>query len=345
MLKQSLPIGSDDDVQFVVRLVLLVMLCLSSMVVAQTKSAEEAEADKLNADVVRLSREYKYLEALPLAKRALELREKILGAEATATHVAMKNLATVYSYLDKHKEAGELYQRLLKIQEKLWGAEDAKLCDTLSKLGWERVANRNESGGEALFKRQVQILEKAFGADAPQTLPGLSDLASYYQRSGAIDQALPLYRRMIAIQEQHPAAMTEASKAERLVKYAVLLRLRNKMAEADEMEARARKLYASRKLEVQPQKVSGGVLQGTAIMKVQPDYPPEAKRARVQGTVQVAAVIDEVGIVVSATPISGPKELHKVCEEAAKKWRFKPTELEGKPVKVQGILTFNFTLQ
>lgn len=98
--------------------------------------------------------------------------------------------------------------------------------------------------------------------------------------------------------------------------------------------------------EVQKQiKVSGGVLQGGAIQRVQPAYPPAAKEARVSGVVQVQITVNEKGEVIEATVISGHPLLRDATLAAARQWRFKPTELGGVPVKVQGILTFNFTLQ
>ena len=93
------------------------------------------------------------------------------------------------------------------------------------------------------------------------------------------------------------------------------------------------------------QRVSGGVLQGNALRKVQPPYPAIAKAARASGAVQVAVTISEEGRVVSAEAVSGHPLLKEAAVAAARQWTFKPTELSGVPVKVQGILTFNFTLQ
>lgn len=93
------------------------------------------------------------------------------------------------------------------------------------------------------------------------------------------------------------------------------------------------------------QRVSGGVLQGSAIRKVQPPYPAIAKAARAQGAVQVAVTISEEGRVISAEAVSGHPLLRQAAIDAAKQWTFRPTELSGVPVKVQGILTFNFNLQ
>src|SRR5262245_37088165 len=91
-------------------------------------------------------------------------------------------------------------------------------------------------------------------------------------------------------------------------------------------------------------KVSGGVLQGTAIKKVSPPYPPIARAARAAGKVEVQVTISEQGEVIEAIALSGHPLLRDASVNAAKQWVFKPTELRGAPVKAQGILVFNFTL-
>jgi TonB family protein len=90
---------------------------------------------------------------------------------------------------------------------------------------------------------------------------------------------------------------------------------------------------------------SGGVLQGSAIRKVHPPYPPIAKAAHAQGAVQVQVTIDEEGNVIEAAVVGGHPLLREAALQAARQWKFRPTMLTGVPVKVQGILTFNFTLQ
>jgi len=92
-------------------------------------------------------------------------------------------------------------------------------------------------------------------------------------------------------------------------------------------------------------KVSGGVVSGNAIKRVQPPYPPIAKAAHAAGQVQVQVVISEDGHVISADVLNGHPLLREAALAAARQWVFKPTELSGVPVKVQGVLTFNFTLQ
>jgi protein TonB len=91
--------------------------------------------------------------------------------------------------------------------------------------------------------------------------------------------------------------------------------------------------------------ISGGVLNGKAISKPQPPYPPIAKAARASGTVTVQITVDESGRVVSASAVSGHPLLRAAAEGAARQARFSPTLLSGQPVKVTGVITYNFVLQ
>jgi len=93
-----------------------------------------------------------------------------------------------------------------------------------------------------------------------------------------------------------------------------------------------------------PGHISSGVLQGSAIRRVEPIYPPIARSARVAGSVQVEVVIDEHGHVVSATLVQGHPLLSQVALDAARQWKFRPTLLNGEPIKVTGVLIFNFRL-
>jgi Ca-activated chloride channel family protein len=88
--------------------------------------------------------------------------------------------------------------------------------------------------------------------------------------------------------------------------------------------------------------VSGGVLQGSATKKVQPTYPEVARSARATGAVLVQITINESGEVINAQVISGHPIFRDAALQAAKQWKFKPTELSGKPVKTQGVLSFDF---
>ena len=91
--------------------------------------------------------------------------------------------------------------------------------------------------------------------------------------------------------------------------------------------------------------ISGGVLNGKAISLPKPAYPPIARAAHAAGTVVVQVLIDENGNVVSARAVSGHPLLQAVAVGAAKQARFSPTKLSGQPVKVTGVIQYNFVAQ
>jgi TonB family protein len=68
---------------------------------------------------------------------------------------------------------------------------------------------------------------------------------------------------------------------------------------------------------------------------VQPDYPPLAKAARIQGIVHASIVIDETGSVKNLTLISGHPMLAPAALEAIRKWKYKPFQVDGKTTSVQ----------
>ncbi len=88
--------------------------------------------------------------------------------------------------------------------------------------------------------------------------------------------------------------------------------------------------------------VSGGVLNGKATSLPKPAYPPLAKQVNASGTVVVQVTVDEKGNVISATAVSGHPLLRAAAISAARSAKFSPTLLSGRPVKVSGVITYNF---
>ena len=86
----------------------------------------------------------------------------------------------------------------------------------------------------------------------------------------------------------------------------------------------------------------GGNLNGRAISLPRPPYPPAARAANVGGTVAVRVLVDENGNVIAAEAINGHPLLRAAAVAAARQARFAPAAVGGQPVKVRGVLTYNF---
>lgn len=91
--------------------------------------------------------------------------------------------------------------------------------------------------------------------------------------------------------------------------------------------------------------VDGDVEVGRALELPTPRYSELARKAHVSGQVVVQLIIDVDGTVMAAAAVSGHPLLYGVSVEAAKNARFSITKLNGKPVKVTGVITYNFVSQ
>ena len=87
-----------------------------------------------------------------------------------------------------------------------------------------------------------------------------------------------------------------------------------------------------------------GSLVELATQKVSPTYPATAKTAHVTGVVTIYLEIDEKGSVVAIHRTDGPQLLRQAAVDAARRWKFKPTIIDGQPIRVMGFINFNFTL-
>jgi TonB family protein len=86
--------------------------------------------------------------------------------------------------------------------------------------------------------------------------------------------------------------------------------------------------------------ILGGVLNNIAVDLPKPEYPADAKGAK--GTVTVEVLVNEKGVVTTSSVVSGPQPLWSAAGAAARQAKFDPPLKDGKPVKVAGVLTYDF---
>lgn len=316
--------------------------------------SEAAEAARLNSEVIKLFGLGKYDEALPPARRVVELREKLLGPDHPAVASALYNLGSLHAQRKEFDEAEKLYRRALAVAEKN-GEKQAELAGELNtQLGLLRFRAGDEREAESYQLRALSLKEQARGASHPNLVPSLLNLVEVQLVRRDYDKAEAYLDRVVTILRAQPPKKDLAT-ADRVQSYLcpllgaketgvagkareVMFRLREpeRAAERDKEEAAG----DSRKA-----RVSGGVLNGRVVHKAAPDYPVAARAQRVSGTVVVALTVDEEGKVLEAEALCGHSLLRKSAAEAVRDWRFTPTLLHGKPVKVTGTVTVNFILR
>lgn len=91
-----------------------------------------------------------------------------------------------------------------------------------------------------------------------------------------------------------------------------------------------------------PKVINGGVINGKAKSLAKPVYPAAAQAVNAEGAVSVQVIVDEAGNISAANAVSGHPLLRQAAVDAALQSKFAPTVLSGQPVKVSGVVVYNF---
>jgi protein TonB len=94
-----------------------------------------------------------------------------------------------------------------------------------------------------------------------------------------------------------------------------------------------------------PLAIGGQLQQPQLISSTAAVYPPNARMQRIQGTVVLDALVDESGNVVETKVIAGPQPLLLAAQDAVRNWKYKPAQLNGKPIAVHTKVSVRFALQ
>lgn len=86
------------------------------------------------------------------------------------------------------------------------------------------------------------------------------------------------------------------------------------------------------------------MMDGYLVHRVQPDYPELAKRARIQGPVEIAALISKQGTIENLQILKGHPMLVGAALNAVKQWRYRPYVLNGDPIEVDTKISVIFSL-
>ncbi|MGI9036104.1 MAG: tetratricopeptide repeat protein [Pyrinomonadaceae bacterium] len=326
-------------------LVMIISVSASAQAAAGQNSLQSAaaqEAVRLSQQVVTLFQQKKYAEALPIAKKVIEIREREFGKTHISVAQSYRNLAYIQLQLGKEKEAAGNFENAFDIYEKnrpLSAADEKTFAELLEVVATNQAVSGNFDKAEKNFQRAVELREKLNGTDDIVTADALTRLADLYQATGEYEKAAPLLLRALDIKVKKLGSKNEAADD---VFQRVSCTL-NKLGRKDEADKLENKLYPP-----EPDDVPishSGIVNGKAIRLITPPYPAEAKPKRVSGKVNVKVTINETGKVIHACAIDGAKELQRASESAAYLSTFSPTTINKKPVKVTGIIVYNFIAQ
>jgi TonB family protein len=297
---------------------------------------ELQEATTLTDSAIKLFNENKFDEAVSLAKRALEIREKLLPPNDIRISTALGTLGKIYVGKKDYKQAREVFQRLLDIQTQQFGPENLRLADTLDWIAAVQYGAGNSEAAEAAYKRGLAIREKGLGSSHAQVARSSFALAEFYRARGQFQPAVEHYTRALTLYGQLTGVTTP--EYEQVSEAFTCLGYDQRKPEVFKTIRDIWKQF-SHTNEAEPAQV----LNGRALSLPLPNYPEAAKAHRFAGTVVVKVEIDETGKVIGARDMcQGPPFLSEASVAAAWKARFTPTKLSGMPVKVKGIIQYSF---
>lgn len=324
--------------------ILILLFVATSLFVTNLNSPQEPaelqEANTLTTSVIKLFNQGEYDQALPMAKRVLQIRERLLPRTDPQISSALNNLGEIYTGKKDYKAAIEVYHRVLQIHEEVFGREDVNLVFTLDRLAVLYYAAGNFRETEAAYKRMLALREKTDGPDSTQVAQSLYTLGEFYRARKQLELALDHYKRSLNLHGKLTGVMTPDY--QRVREGVSCLAINHRKPELVNELEEITKQFLPPTAAKKPERIT--VLNGKALSLPKPDYPDAAAQRRLSGMVIVKIELDETGTVIGARDMcQGPPFLSEAAVAAAWKARFSPTILDGQPIRVTGIIQYNFT--
>jgi len=167
-----------------------------------------ADIQALNADTFRLIGQGQYAKARLSGERTLGIAEALLGPEHPEVAVALCQLGTIYTSLQKYLDGEFSFRRALAIQERMGREKNDTVADTLNAFGVHQIQRRDYEAAETLLRKALTIKEAALGPEHPDLATTLHNLAYACRRRARYDEADNLYRRATEILEKAQGPMS-----------------------------------------------------------------------------------------------------------------------------------------
>ena len=221
----------------------------------QDRSLEEARS--LLAQSVRSRVARNFVQALESGKRALEIREGLLGPQNPAVADCISNVSEIYRAQEEFAQAEPLQRRALEIRKSVLGAEHPAVATSLSLLAGLYHQKGDFARAEEMYQSALAIREKVFGPDHSQVALTLNNLGAVYFSRGALSKAAPLYQRALEIREK-TLDPDHIEIADSLNNLAVIHHYLGNLDRAEQMQLRAVRIW-EKAPSVDPTRLASGL--------------------------------------------------------------------------------------
>ena len=319
-----------------------------------------AEATRLSQMVAELYQKGKYDQALPLAKRVVEMAESTFGPADVHVAVALQNVAEIQLARKNFSDAEKSFDRAVTIFANGPERESEFAVSALRRLATLRYDRRDYKGSAELLARALEIMVKALGRNNPKLVDILWELANAQSANHEFARTEHMALWALLIQEQHlgPANPETIKSMQRYACAVVLIDTGDLKTKDDDSEftdeeralnARVICRVAQLRDDCQGGRAlssialaRGGVVNDRATHLKLPSFPADYETYDSHGTAYIAVLIDESGKVINAKPVCGVTSSRFVglSLASARAAVFQPAEVNGKQVQIAGFLTF-----
>lgn len=298
---------------------------------------------QLNASVIDAYKAKQYDTAIRDGEQARALIEKNALSENRSALVVLTNLAEAYLATGKETAAVDLFQKVLDVYQRQLGEADPSVVKLIDRLATGYTLGGDHKKAEEYYLKSIALTEKAKGAESREVAQKYNALGTGYWRANKFEEANNAFQRAILINDKVFTDQEKPDRADVNDYHCFVQRWRMKQGKPDTGQKEIADFFEMRRkasADYGKGVVSSGVINGKAKHLAKPQSLGMLRRS--SGLVMVHVKIDEQGKVYEAKGNCGPADLVKVSEEAAMRSEFSPTLLEGKPVKVSGMIVYNF---
>ena len=271
--------------------------------------------------------------AKKLLDAALAIREQVSGGQSVAYGVGLMKLGDLEKKRNQPSQAVAFYSQAAQV---LGGRPEAALA--WMNLGENALGNKN-------YQQAIDDFHKAQSLDTTQAGPAQMWMAVVCEREQKPAEADTLYQSALSWEDQK-----SAEAATTLELYARFLQDQGRQDDAklisDRASAVRRTLGAqSGQAKSQAFHIGNGVTAPKLLYKVEPEYTPEARIAKYQGTVQLSVEIGMDGVARNFQVVKGlGLGLDQNAVTAVRQWQFQPGTKDGAAVPVLATIEVNFRL-
>jgi tetratricopeptide (TPR) repeat protein len=160
------------------------------------------EAYRLGGEVVRLSRQGRFREAVDQARQVVEICKQVLGEKHPVYATSLNNLAELYRSQSDYARAEPLCRQATEIYKQALGEKHPSFALSLNNLATLYLSQGDYAKAEPLLRQAVEIYKQALGEKHPSYATSLNNLAQLYKSQGDYTRAEPLFRQALSIRKQ-----------------------------------------------------------------------------------------------------------------------------------------------